>query len=63
VVKTTTPRGEKVYWIGAAGSAQDAGQGTDFHAIANQRVSITPLQMDLTRYAQLEAISVWLAGQ
>jgi 5'-nucleotidase len=63
VVKTTTPRGEKVYWIGAAGSAQDAGAGTDFHAVANQRVSITPLQMDLTRYAQLEAISVWLAGQ
>ena len=63
VVKTTTPRGEKVYWIGAAGSAQDAGAGTDFHAVANQRVSITPLQMDLTRYSQLEAISVWLGGQ
>jgi len=63
VVKTTTPRGEKVYWIGAAGSAQDAGSGTDFHAIANQRVSITPLQMDLTRYSQLEAISVWLGSQ
>ena len=62
VVKSTTPRGEKVYWIGAAGGAQDAGEGTDFHAIAHQRVSITPLQVDLTRYAQLEAISVWLAS-
>src|SRR3990170_6034919 len=41
VVKSTTPRGEKVYWIGAAGGAQDAGDGTDFHAIAHQRVSIT----------------------
>jgi 5'-nucleotidase len=50
-----------VYWIGAAGSAQDAGDGTDFHAIATNRVSITPLQMDLTRYAQLETVSAWLA--
>jgi 5'-nucleotidase len=63
VVKSATPRGETVYWIGAAGSAQDAGEGTDFHAIANHRVSITPLQVDLTRYSQLEAVSAWLVGQ
>ena len=63
VVKSTTPRGEKVYWIGAAGGAQDAGEGTDFHAIANRRVSITPLQVDLTRYSQLEAVSAWIAQQ
>jgi 5'-nucleotidase len=63
VVKSTTPRGEKVYWVGAAGSAQDAGEGTDFHAIAADRVSITPLQMDLTRYAQLESVSSWLVDQ
>lgn len=62
VVKSKTPRGETVYWIGAAGGAQDAGEGTDFHAIANNRVSITPLQVDLTRYAQLEAVSAWLAN-
>jgi 5'-nucleotidase len=61
VIKSTTPRGDTVYWIGAAGSAQDAGDGTDFHAIATNRVSITPLQMDLTRYAQLETVSAWLA--
>ena len=60
VVKSTTPRGEKVYWIGAAGSAQDAGEGTDFHAIANDRVSVTPLQVDLTSYNQLETLSAWL---
>jgi len=60
VVRSTTPRGEKVYWIGAAGSAQDAGEGTDFHAIASDFVSITPLQVDLTRYAQLEPVSTWL---
>lgn len=63
VVKSTTPRGETVYWVGAAGGAQDAGDGTDFHAIANNRVSITPLQVDLTRYSQLEALSSWLTGR
>ena len=62
VIKSTTPRGDVVYWIGAAGGAQDAGEGTDFHAIAGNRVSITPLQMDLTRYAQLDAVSDWLAA-
>jgi 5'-nucleotidase len=60
VVKTSTPRGETVYWIGAAGSAQDAGEGTDFHAVANSFVSITPLQVDLTRYAQMEPVGTWL---
>ena len=60
VIKSTTPRGDVVYWIGAAGAAQDAGEGTDFHAIAANRVSITPLQMDLTRYPQLETVGAWL---
>ncbi|MBX3666190.1 MAG: 5'/3'-nucleotidase SurE, partial [Burkholderiales bacterium] len=60
VVKAATPRGETVYWIGAAGSAQDAGEGTDFHAAASNVVSVTPLQMDLTRFAQMEAVQRWL---
>lgn len=60
VVRSTTPRGETVYWIGAAGSAQDAGEGTDFHAVASDRVSVTPLQVDLTRYAQMDPVSAWL---
>ena len=62
VVKSATPRGEAVYWVGAAGGAQDAGEGTDFHAVAANRVSITPLQMDLTRYTQLETVGAWLAS-
>jgi 5'-nucleotidase len=62
VIKSTTPRGDVVYWIGAAGAAQDAGEGTDFHAIAANRVSITPLQMDLTRYPQLETVGAWLGN-
>src|SRR5574340_1083140 len=52
VVKSKSPRGETVYWVGAAGPAQDAGEGTDFLAIQRNRVSITPLQIDLTRYGQ-----------
>ena len=60
VVKSLTPHGETVYWVGAAGKAQDAGEGTDFHAMANQRVSITPLQIDLTQYSQINAVRSWL---
>jgi len=62
IVKSTTPRGETVYWIGAAGEAQDAGEGTDFHAVARKAVSITPLQMDLTRFSQFDAVQEWLKG-
>lgn len=60
VVKSTNPRGQTVYWVGAAGEAADAGEGTDFHAASGNCVSITPLQMDLTRYAQLERVAAWL---
>ena len=52
--------GETVYWVGAAGPAADAGDGTDFDAVAKGYVSITPLQMDLTHYAQLAAVENWL---
>jgi 5'/3'-nucleotidase len=61
VVKTTNPRGQTVYWIGAAGEAQDAGPGTDFNAVAAGRVSITPLQMDLTHSQQIALVKDWLA--
>lgn len=60
VVKSTNPRGETVYWVGAAGGAQDAGAGTDFHAIAQGKVSVTPLQIDLTEYAALDRVRDWL---
>jgi len=46
--------------VGAAGTAQDAGEGTDFSAVANGRVSVTPLQIDLTRYAQVDSVKGWL---
>ena len=60
VVKSLTPRGETVYWVGAAGPAQDAGEGTDFFSIQHDRVSLTPLQIDLTRYGQMNTVKDWL---
>jgi 5'-nucleotidase len=61
VIKATTPRGDLVYWIGAAGAAFDAGPGTDFHAVASNRVSVTPLQVDLTHTQHIPAVRTWLA--
>ncbi|HBV20830.1 MAG TPA: 5'/3'-nucleotidase SurE [Nitrosomonas sp.] len=60
VIKSSSPRGDTVYWVGAAGAAQDAGEGTDFHAVQINHVSITPLQIDLTRFDQMEFVAKWL---
>ena len=60
VVRSQTPRGETVYWIGAAGEAADAGEGTDFHAVANGAVSVTPLQIDLTHTGLVAPVFDWL---
>jgi 5'-nucleotidase len=61
VIKLQTPRGETAYWIGPAGGAQDAGPGTDFHAVEKGRVSVTPLRLDLTHNAQLSMTKEWLS--
>ena len=61
VIKLQTPRGETAYWIGPAGGAQDAGPGTDFHAVEHRRVSVTPLRLDLTHQGQLQPTKEWLA--
>ena len=60
VVKSHNPRGEIVYWVGAAGAVQDASKDTDFHAIQLNRVSVTPLQIDLTQYGQIDTVKQWL---
>ena len=60
VIKSTSPRGDTLYWVGPAGSAADAGEGTDFYAIANNQVSLTPLQADLTHHQQLDALKNWI---
>ena len=52
-IRQENPRGETMYWIGAAGQAKDASEGTDFHAAAQGHVSITPLQVDMTDHQHL----------
>lgn len=58
-VQELDPRGRKIYWIGPAGPEADAGEGTDFHAIKNGFVSITPMQVDMTKYSAIDAIKQW----
>ncbi len=60
VIRAKNPRGDTVYWVGPAGAAQDAAPGTDFHAISSGRVSITPLQIDLTLFSQMDLLKTWL---
>jgi len=60
VIRTQSPRGETVYWVGAAGPAADAGEGTDFHAVEQRFVSVTPLQIDLTNRDQMSDVGAWL---
>jgi len=58
--KTKDPYGKPIYWIGPAGAPKDAGEGTDFHAVKNNWVSVTPLQADLSDHEHLEDLSAWL---
>jgi 5'-nucleotidase len=59
-VKTLDPRGRRIYWVGQPGPEQDAGPGTDFHAVSSGYVSITPLHLDLTHYKVFEQLSGWV---
>lgn len=60
VVSELDPRGHDIYWIGPAGEEADAGEGTDFHAVRAGYVSVTPIQVDLTRHASVAAVAKWL---
>jgi len=62
VIPARDPRGREVYWIGSSGGGSDAGEGTDFHAIAQRRVSVTPLTVDMTRHALLPELGRWLGA-
>lgn len=62
VVQAVDPRGRPIFWVGPAGKEQDAGVGTDFHAVRNGFISITPLQVDLTCYKAIDNVSGWLKG-
>ncbi len=60
VIRESDPRGRPIYWVGPAGAEQDAGPGTDFHAVRNGYVSVTPLQVDLTRHESIAPLGDWL---
>jgi 5'-nucleotidase len=61
-VPAQDPRGRSLYWIGPAGREQDAGPGTDFHAVRGGYISITPIHVDLTRYQALEHVASWVGS-
>lgn len=61
MIKDSDPFGHTVYWYGPAGAEQDAGEGTDFHAVANGYCSVTPLSVDMTAYQSLDSMKAWLA--
>lgn len=60
VIEAADPKGRKIYWVGAAGRGQDAGPGTDFHAISHGFVSVTPLKLDLTDRNRISLVEEWL---
>lgn len=59
-VRTVNPRGKECYWLAAVGEVEDGAEGTDFHAVAQGYVSVTPMQLDRTMYAQLDEVKQWL---
>ena len=61
VIQLKTPRNDTVYWVGAAGKPNDGGEGTDFYAVSQNMVSISPIQVDLTKHTQLDELKYWLS--
>ena len=61
IVPAQDPKGRSVYWIGPSPDAQDMGEGTDFYAVANRYVSITPLTVDLTAYDSFNQVGEWMS--
>jgi 5'-nucleotidase len=61
VVRALDPKNRPIYWIGPAGAGQDAGPGTDFAAVAEDCVSVSPIKVDLTAHAALESVGEWFS--
>ena len=62
VIRDENPRGDTIWWVGPIGQIADASAGTDFDAIANGFVSITPLSIDLTSYPQMDFLNSWISA-
>lgn len=61
-IRSHDPRGKEIFWIGGVGGPADAGEGTDFHAVNQGYISITPIHSDLTRYQAMASTQEWLQG-
>ena len=61
VVRALDPKNRPIYWIGPAGAGQDAGPGTDFAAVDEDCVSVSPIKVDLTAHAALESVGEWFS--
>ena len=61
MIKEADPRGHCIYWVGPPGPEADAGPGTDFYAVNQARVSITPLHLDMTHYKVFEQVATWIS--
>lgn len=62
MIKQKDPRGHDIYWLGPPGKEQDAGEGTDFYAIEQSQISLTPMQVDLTAHESINYMKDWLKG-
>lgn len=62
MIKQKDPRGHDIYWLGPPGKEQDAGEGTDFYAIEQSQISLTPMQVDLTAHESINYMQDWLKG-
>lgn len=62
MVRTQDPAGREIFWLGPPGEKEDAGEGTDFHAVVNGYVSVTPLTVDLTAHEQISAMKQWISN-
>jgi 5'-nucleotidase len=60
VIQARDPKNRPIYWVGPAGEGQDVGEGTDFHAVANGWVSVSPIKVDLTDHNAIESVDDWL---
>lgn len=60
IVKDIDSRGKDIYWVGAPGAVFDGEEGTDFHAVSENYVSVTPILTDLTHYAVMDDLNRWL---
>ncbi len=60
VIRSEDPRGDEIFWVGPVGEEADAGEGTDFYAVQNGYISVTPIHIDLTRHSAIDATADWL---